>query len=274
MRLLKLILCMSLGMCTITTTYAQERSTAVYEWDWATDGLWTGAALGGTAYGFTLIQNKKGITEADIANLNKDNINFIDRWVAGNYDPDADAISYPPFYAAFAMPLVLLIDGDINDDSLKIMGMYIESLSTTAAMYTITAGLANRSRPYVYSDNAPDAKRMANDGQRSFYSGHVAATATATFFAAKVFSDYHPDSKALPYIWVGAAALPAAVGYFRLQAGQHFLTDVILGYALGAVTGYAVPALHKKDSAIKMYPTGGIDLYGNNTQSLAIQFTF
>lgn len=253
---------------------AQEKPTDIYEWNWMRDGIWTAAGLGGSTYGLILIQNKEGITEADLNNLNPDRINFMDKWLAGNYDEDADKFSYPPFYASFAMPLVLLIDGDINDDALKIFGLYMESLTTTAALYSVTAGLVNRSRPYVYSENAPMSERIGNDGQRSFYSGHVAATATATFFAAKVYSDYHPDSKALPYIWTGAALLPATVGYLRLEAGQHFLSDVLLGYVLGAVTGYAVPALHKKDSSFKIYPTDDIGLHGEQIQALCISYSF
>lgn len=269
-------LCLALLCCLgiSVTLNAQEKSTRIYQWNWTRDGIWTAAGLGGSAYGLILIQNKEGISETGLSTLNKDNINFVDRWVAGNYNPDADKISYPPFYAAFAAPMLLFLDDDINDDTATILGLYIESLSTTAAMYTISAGLVNRSRPYVYSSEASTAKRTSNDGQRSFYSGHVAATATATFFAAKVYADYHPNSKALPYIWAGAAILPATVGYFRLEAGQHFLTDILLGYVLGAATGYAIPALHKKDSALKVYPAGDLGLNGEQIQSLCISYTF
>jgi membrane-associated phospholipid phosphatase len=42
-----------------------------------------------------------------------------------------------------------------------------------------------------------------------------------------------------------SAALPAVVGYYRYKAGEHFLSDNILGYVLGAGTGILVPALHK-----------------------------
>ncbi|GLB50440.1 phosphatase PAP2 family protein [Neptunitalea lumnitzerae] len=253
---------------------AQESGSDVYDWNWAIDGPWTAAGLGGSAYGFVLIQNKKEISESYLETLNPDDINDIDSWAAGNFSENADKASYLPFYASFAMPFALLLDDEINDESLTIIGLYIESLSTTAAMYTISAGLVNRSRPYVYSENAPMEKRTSSSGQRSFFSGHVAATATATFFAAKVFADYHPNSNARFFVWTGAAVIPAAVGYYRLEAGQHFLTDVLLGYGLGALTGYAVPALHKKDRKVRLYPTSEVDIYGNNVQALGISYRF
>lgn len=258
------------------TTSAQTTSSP-YEWDWTRDGIWTGTALAGGAIGYKLIIDKDDITEDKLNSLNKDDINFADRWLAGTFDEDAIIHSYIPFGISFAAPLVLLFDHDINDHTGQVLGLYLESLSTTAAMYTITAGLANRSRPYVYNTDGKvtQTKRLQNNGQRSFYSGHVAATATASFFAAKVFSDFNPDSPAKPYIWAGAAALPAAVGYFRLKAGQHFLTDVILGYALGAATGYFVPELHKAENEnLDVYPTSGRTFMGDDYSGMAVRYTF
>ena len=132
----------------------------------------------------------------------------------------------------FAGPIALLFDEEINENIGQYLGLYLESLATTAALYTLRAGLINRSRPYVYdiSGNTPDEKRFKNNGQRSFYSGHISATATASFFEAKVYCEYHPDLSGKAFIWTGAALLPAAVGVFKMEAGQHFLTDVLVGY--------------------------------------------
>lgn len=76
--------------------------------------------------------------------------------------------------------------------------MYVETLGITGAMYTLTAGLVYRSRPYVYGNKAPTEKRLGKGSQRSFYGGHVATTAALTFFTAKVFRDFNPDSKLRP----------------------------------------------------------------------------
>lgn len=258
------------------TTFSQENKSP-YEWDWVQDGIWTGAALGASVTGYSLIINKDDITEEKLQQElnNQDNINFLDKWAVGNNSEAAIGQSNVPFAMSFASPFVLLFDDEINEHTSQILGLYLESLSTTAALYTVTAGLVNRSRPYVYNENVSLERRLINNGQRSFYSGHVAAAATATFFAAKVYSDFNPDSPAKAWVWAGAATIPAAVGYFRLKAGQHFLTDVLLGYGLGAVTGYFVPELHKtKGNTIEIVPSAGVSATGDIYKGIGLQMTF
>lgn len=254
---------------------SNAQSNSPYEWKWVRDGIWTGAAFGTSAYGLILIQDKEGITEAEVNALNADDLNFADRWVAGKSSESASQISDIPFAASFVLPLALLFNDDINDHTGQYIGMYLQSLSTTSALYTVTAGLVNRSRPYVYDENLDIDRRTSNNGQRSFYSGHVAASATATFFAAKVYCDFNPDATGKGFIWAAAATIPAVVGYYRLQAGQHFLTDILLGYGLGAATGILIPEMHKtKDSSLELNPVGGRTFRGDNYTGVALTYTF
>ena len=258
---------------------AQQQNTSPYEWDWTRDGIWTGASLGGTVGGFLVIQNKEPFTELELENFrnNIDDINGIDRWAAGNYSEEASKFSDIPFALSFAAPFVLLLDDNANDHAGQLFGIYIESLATTSTLFTITAGLSNRARPYAYSEEAPLDKRLSTSATRSFYSGHVAATTTATFFAAKVYQDFNPDSKAIPYVWAGAVVLPAAVGYYRIKAGQHFLTDVVLGYTMGALAGYFIPELHKKksgDNQIGFTTTSGVTPFGERYDAFRLSYSF
>lgn len=258
------------------TSFSQE-SNSPYEWQWVRDGIWTGAALGTTITGYSLIINKDDLTEEKLMQevANQNNINFIDRWAVGYNSESAIAQSNIPFAMSFASPFVLLFDDNINEHTAQVLGLYLESLSTTAGLYTVTAGLVNRSRPYVYNENVSLERRLINNGQRSFYSGHVAAAATATFFAAKVYSDFNPDSPAKVWVWTGAAVIPATVGYFRIKAGQHFLTDVLLGYGLGAVTGYFVPELHKSENnTIEVVPSAGMSATGDFYRGIGLQMKF
>jgi len=259
----------------IYATSSAQQSTSPYEWNWVKDGIWLGAGLGGSAYGLVLIQNKEDLTDEELNNLNKDDISGINRWAAGYSSENASAISDIPFAISFAAPFALLFNDDINDHTGQYIGMYLESLSTTSALFSITAGLVNKSRPYVYDEDLDTARRRSNNGQRSFYSGHVAASAAATFFAAKVYSDFNPDAEGKFYVWAAAAAVPATVGYFRLRAGQHFLTDILLGYGLGAATGILVPELHKtKDISLRVSPTSGRNFLGDDYSGLALSYTF
>jgi hypothetical protein len=91
----------------------------------------------------------------------------------------------------------------------------------------------------------------------------------------KVYSDFNPDSPATPYLWAGAAVLPATVGYLRIEAGQHFLTDVLLGYVLGAATGYFVPELHKtKNNELDIMPSSGTSFTGDRYSGMAVRYKF
>ena len=144
------------------------------------------------------------------------------------------------------------------------MVLYTETMAITGTLFTMSAGNINRSRPYVYNTSLDTSTRIDKNAQRAFYAGHTAATAAATFFMAKVFQDLNPGSKATPYVWAFASAVPALVGYLRYKAGMHFLTDNLLGYAMGAGAGILVPQLHKikKLRNVSFVPYGGVSEKG------------
>lgn len=52
--------------------------------------------------------------------------------------------------------------------------------------------LTNRKRPIVYMPEVPLNEKMERGPTDSFFSGHTSTTAAASFFMAKVISDYHP----------------------------------------------------------------------------------
>lgn len=258
----------------IFSVYGQQSDTP-YTWDWKKDGPWLGLGFGGSAAGLLIGKEKTDYTIPELEALDKEDLFFADRFAAGYYSESLSKASDYPFYSSFALPFALLFDDSINNHSGQVIGLYIESLATTSAIFTITAGLVDRPRPLVFSEDAPLERRLRKTSKRSFYSGHVAASATALFFAAKVYSDFHPDSKLRPYLWTAAFAIPAGVGYMRLRAGKHYLTDIILGYGLGALTGYLVPHLHKrKDKNLQFYPSASSTPLGDAAQGLAVRFTF
>ncbi len=238
----------ALGQDSLVTSSYSSYKESPYKTSWKVDGPVTAGFIGLNVLGLSLIQNKEPLTTAELAAKNKSDVPFFDRFSAGDYSDNADKVSYFPFYASFAMPVVMLINKNERSKAGQILGMYIETMAVTGAIYTLTAGTINRSRPYTYGNEAPMAEKIKNGAQRSFFAGHTAATASATFFAAKVFSDFNPDSKAKPYVWAAAAILPASVGYLRMRGGMHFLSDNIIGYTIGAGVGILVPHLHKKST--------------------------
>ena len=219
---------------------------SVYTTKFWVDGPVILGGLGLTAVGVSLVNSKKDLTMAQLATKTKDKIPFFDRGNAGYYSENADNLSYIPFEVSFGIPLVMgLINKNERQKYGQVLVLYGETMAITGALFTLTDGTINRSRPYVYGTNAPLDKRLGKNAQRSFFAGHTAATAAATFFAAKAFQDFNPDSKAKPYVWAAAAAIPGLVGYLRYKAGMHFLSDNIVGFAIGAGVGILVPQLHK-----------------------------
>jgi len=185
----------------------------------------------------------------------------LDRWAAGYNSERANSDGYIPFYASFVLPFALLLNENERSHAGQISVLFIETMATTGALFSITAGLVQKSRPLVYNTSLPVEERIDKKEQRSFFAGHKAATAAATFFAAKVFSDFNPESSLKPYVWGVAVAIPVSVGYLRIKAGKHFLTDNIIGYALGAASAILTPEIHKKTNKnIHVYPVTNIRL--------------
>ncbi len=207
------------------------------------------AGLGLTYLGYNLIINKKGLAAQELVNKKKANLPFFDRGNAGYYSESANKASYIPFFVSFTSPILMAVfDKHQRAHFGQVSALFLEAMAISGAAYTLTAGSISRSRPLVYEGTtASFDTRTSNNSQRSFFAGHVSATATASFFAAQVYSDFHPDSKAKPFVWATAAAIPALVGYYRYQAGQHFLSDILIGYGVGATVGILVPKLHRTE---------------------------
>ncbi|RNI26186.1 phosphatase PAP2 family protein [Rufibacter latericius] len=219
----------------------------LYHTDLLRDGLITAGGVTMAVTGSTLLTNKRQLTEEDLMSLDKSQVNKFDRWAAGNYSKKAKDASDVFFYTSYGLPLLFLADKSATPHARDIYFLYAETISLAGGLYALTAGLTNRKRPNVYATHAPLEERLHKYAENSFFAGHTAATASVTFFTAKVFHDLHPGSPWRPVVWGAAAAFPATVGYLRLRAGKHFLSDNIVGYTVGAAIGILVPELHKKN---------------------------
>ena len=204
------------------------------------------AGLG--AAGLLLVRHKRVATAADLAALDRQQVPALDRFSAGYYSDRAQVASDALGYGAVALvPALLAFEPRAHGRYGQVAGLYLETLATTAAIFTLTVGTVYRYRPYLYGAEG-GSKRGGTIATNSFFGGHTAHTATAAFFAAQVFHDFNPGSRAQPYAWGAAAAVPAVVAYFRIRAGKHFLTDNLVGYAVGATVGVLVPRLHRVPS--------------------------
>jgi len=230
---------------TIATADSSPVKVRTYNLKPAVDIPLTAIGTGWSLYAFTEIYNKDKTPEEVILSLDKQDIPAFDRHGADVYHPEADEIGDLIFYSSMPLPLFLLFDKKVRRDGLKVALLYLESMSVTGLLYTSAVYFADRYRPYAYNDKAPMSERTRGGAKNSFFAGHVALVGTSTFFMAKILNDYHPDWKArwLPFTLAGA--ITATTGYLRYRGGQHFLSDILLGTAVGTLSGILVPHAHK-----------------------------
>ena len=219
-----------------------------YSLHWRTETALTGIGLGTGISALLIGRQIKPLSAAQIAVLDRRQVPVLDQKATYWGSEKARRASDLLFYGATAMPLLLLADRNIRGESAKVSVLYFETLLLSGGFTQLTKNLVHRSRPYTYNPDFPLGLKQGKDARRSFFSGHTSSTAASCFFAAKVWSDFHPHSKLKPLVWVTAATFPALTGFFRIRAGRHFLTDVAVGYAVGATIGYLVPYLHRQST--------------------------
>ena len=141
-----------------------------------------------------------------------------------------------PASAATYLLLSANAGGDFN------AGMVDSLLVTEAAAAALLVNqvvklLAGRQRPYAHFKN--DQGYAKSEDNLSFYGGH-------TSFAFSVAAATVTVAAMRGYAGVGIAAgvgftLATAVGYLRIAADQHYLTDILIGTAVGGLMGWAIP---------------------------------
>ncbi|MBW6481647.1 MAG: phosphatase PAP2 family protein [Vicingaceae bacterium] len=226
------------------------------------------AGIGLLSSGLILMKyNQKDVfTLNELNQLDANNVNRFDRVAINNNNEESKEISDILLYSELALPLFFFSNHHTGKDFGRLGIMAVEVFAITSGL-TMNAKYAfNRTRPLVYNDEISFDTRTASNSRLSFFSGHTAQTAAFSVFMAKVIHDYHPNMKKGIEIgiWTVAITLPAAMAYLRVDAGNHFPSDVIVGYAIGASVGWLVPHLHKKknkESNLSVAPFR----YGNAT---------
>lgn len=252
----------SLGLASLSATGQQAPSP--YHTRFAVDAPIIAGELAVSGFGLYRSMQRDGLTNTELAALRKEDVPKFDRFSAGYYSEGyqlaGDLICYPSLVIA---PGLLALSPAIRSHYGQTLVLYVQTVLAADALFTTSIGNIPRYRPYLYGPEGGDL-RNGHIATNSFFAGHTAHTAAATFFAAKVFHDYNPGSRAQPYVWTAAAVVPAVVAFTRVKAGKHFLSDNIVGYAVGATVGVVVPQLHKVAGrrGISMSPLQGVNVNG------------
>lgn len=227
----------------------------------------SGAVTGLTA--FFILNSTNPLTIQEINSLNQSDVPAFDRGTIGPFSTDylGDVLHY----GSYLLPLTFLAYGNTNEDFWDLALMYGEVLLIQGSINGIVKGVVLRTRPYVYDAGTSLDEKTTTRARISFFSGHTAGTSAVTFFTAKVFTEYIENETVDIIIWSTAALIPAITAYSRVHNHWHFPTDVMAGYALGALVGYFIPELHKNSIGETVSITPSL-IPGMSTLNLQIRF--
>lgn len=200
-----------------------------------------------------VLHNKRDLSVTEVQALNPSLLTGLDQWAL-----ELDPTKRDHFYNLSDKFLTLTLAGSAatfvlgkktRKDWLRLGLMFYQTQFLTFAFYDFSPFgplFQNRLRPVVYYDYFPMELRTGGNQRNSFYSGHVANAAAATFFAVKVYSDYHPEIGKKKILLYGLASVPPLfVGWLRMKALAHFPSDLLAGYLIGSTFGIVIPQLHK-----------------------------
>jgi membrane-associated phospholipid phosphatase len=133
--------------------------------------------------------------------------------------------------------------GDVNAGLVDTL-LVTEAAAAALLVNQVVKLLVGRRRPYAFFKD--DHGYSRSEDNLSFYGGHTSfafsvAAATVTLAAMR------------GYPGVGIAAgvgftLAASVGYLRIAADQHWLSDIVIGAAAGGLLGWAIPRIFHSPS--------------------------
>ena len=174
------------------------------------------------------------------ATLNIEEVNAFDRPFMNPYSKTLDYAGTGFEIASVLSPCFLF--NTPAQDYWKIGVEYAETMVLAFGAKELAKLCVDRARPYMYFDGAPESEIAKGDHLNSFFSGH-----TTLSFAAAGFTTYHAlkyYSNDNWYKWVAIGTsytLCTTTAILRLASGNHFMTDVLTGAAVGTAIGFFVP---------------------------------
>lgn len=246
-------LALGLGfLCSRENAPAAPRATVAL--DPIRDGIALAAGIGAALAAELLIDPPAAPLEGPDAS----SIPGIDSIARLGYDRGLDAASEVLQYGAMIWPACFALIGE-RDELLPAAAACAESLAWTYAAKETAKALFPRSRPYAYADGEL-AGDLAEEARESFPSGHTALAFSAATSFAVLALETAPDDPATPWLVGGGFAAATGVAALRVASGNHFITDVAAGAALGSLIGWTVASLHLRDGPLLASTSGGPSL--------------
>lgn len=130
----------------------------------------------------------------------------------------------------------------------------VRAVLVSGVVTGLAKGVVGRSRPVASPGDADEyspGRGFLNSARGSFPSGHTSAAFAAATVLARELDAAHPGARWVvdPLLFGGATL----VGFSRVYDHEHWPSDVLVGAALGTITGYEVVAHARGDRS----PIGG-----------------
>ena len=192
--------------------------------------------IAGTIFSLLLLGNLSAQSENQFS---ANDVNAFDRLIMNPYSKPLDYTATAFEVLSLSTPAVMFAAP--VKDYWKIGLEYAETILLSWGSKEIAKLCVSRPRPYMYFDGAPADKIQDGDWDDSFFSGHSTLSFAAATFATYKFCEYFPDSKFKPLVIAGSYTLALTTACLRLASGNHFMTDVLCGAAVGSAIGFLVP---------------------------------
>lgn len=166
---------------------------------------------------------------------------------AGHYRSISDKV----LMTIVAAPLMLFANPRIRADWRSVAGLYAWAQSLCYTLYSFSPlgpAFVDKYRPVVYYSGLADTLRNAGNNRNARFSGHTAAAACATFFAAKAYSDYRPELSVVQRrsLYLSACFPALLLGRLRTKALKHFPSDVLVAILIGGAFGRGIPQMYRQ----------------------------
>jgi membrane-associated phospholipid phosphatase len=185
----------------------------------------------------------------------------IDRDAVGRNDESADTASDWTVAASIAFPFVVTLTSPASGGGPRGLArrslVYAQALLFKEGITGVAKRSFSRARPFTY---LPEEERPGHSGYdvtadrafRAMPSGHASGAWTAVSVGITEHVLTRPDASSFERISIGflGGALAASTAALRVEAGQHFPSDVVVGAAVGITNGVTLPLLHRGEQPL------------------------
>jgi hypothetical protein len=138
-----------------------------------------------------------------------------DRW--GSYLRDTSGAAY----------LVTALATPSGDDPSEWSASKVKGLAVGAAAWGLTLGTTEVLKRQI------DRTRPDKSDERSFPSGHASTAGTFTTLARRNLQSLSLPPMGATFAHIGLVGIAAGTAWARIEAKEHYPSDVLVGYALG-----------------------------------------